>query len=144
MIVETFNSEVVEQSALGVMLKKNFTKPVYQKIGRVRALNFNPNFVNWLDRCRVRNEVRQRTRSILKHLRKNGAECFKPNVGGVLQNAKARHSVMGIRADRKVIPASIRQARRRCLQPISYHTGDAPDCGGNCDVQRFREETCAS
>ena len=36
MIVKTLNSEIVEQPALGVMLEKNFTKPVYQKIGRVK------------------------------------------------------------------------------------------------------------
>ena len=84
MIVETFNSEVVEQPALGIMLIKNFTEPVYQKIGRVRALNFNPNFFNWLNSCRVRNQVSQRPRGIFKHLRKHGAESFKSNVGGVL------------------------------------------------------------
>ena len=83
-IVETLNSEVMEQPALGVMLIKNFTEPVYQKIGQVRALNFNPNFVNWLNRCCVCNQVRQRQRGILKHLRKHGAKSFKSNIGGVL------------------------------------------------------------
>lgn len=84
MIVETLNSEVVEQPALGVMLKKYFTEPVYQKIGRARALNFNPNFVNRPGCCRICNEVRQRARGIFKHLRKSGTKSFESNVGGVL------------------------------------------------------------
>ena len=107
MIAETFNSEVAEQAAFGVMLVKNFTEPVYQKIRRVRALNFNPNFVNWLDRCRVRNQMRHRPGGVLKHLRKRGAESFKSNVGGVLKNSKARHSGVGKESDSRIVSAAI-------------------------------------
>jgi len=106
MIVETFNSEVVEQASLGIMLIKNFTEPVYQKIGQVRALNFNVNCFNWPDCCRVRNQVRQRPRGVLKHLRKRGTESFKSNVGSVLKNSKARHGIVGEEEDRSRDPAA--------------------------------------
>ena len=137
MIVETFNSEVVEQPALGVMLKKNFTEPVYQKIGRVRALNFNPDLVRWLDRRRVRNQMRHGKGSVHKHFRKRGSEGFKSNVGSVLKNVEARHGVVGKETGRKMFSPYSGHTVRLCFQPIVYHTGDAAPGGRKESAGRF-------
>lgn len=94
MIVENLDSEVAEQPPLGVMPKKNLTEPVYQKIGCVRALNFNLNSLHRLDRCRVRNQVRHRPGGVLKNFRESRAKSFKPNVGCVVENSKARHDLL--------------------------------------------------
>ena len=94
MIVKTFNPEIVKQPELGVMLIKDFTEPVYQKIGRVRALNFHANFRGGLNGFRLRDQERQRPGGILKHFRKSGAESFKSNVSSVLKNAKTGHGFM--------------------------------------------------
>lgn len=92
MIVKTFYFEIAEQPPLGVMLEKNFTEPVYQKIGQVRALNLNGNFVNGTDGPRIRDQLGQRPRGILKYLRQSGAERLKSHVSRVLENTKARHT----------------------------------------------------
>ncbi len=98
MIVKTFNSKIAKQPALGVMLKKNFTKPVYQKIRRVRPLNFNADFRSGLNGCWLRDQVREHPRSIFKHFAKRRAEGFKSNISGVFQNAKTRHGIVGCQA----------------------------------------------
>lgn len=95
MIVKTFNSEIAEQPAFGVMLVKNLTKPVYQKIGKARALNFNAYLKAGHNAFWLHNQMEQRARGIFKHLRQRGTESFKPNVRGMFENAKTWHGIVG-------------------------------------------------
>src|SRR5690242_6082836 len=108
------------------MLEKDFTKPVYQKIGRIRAVNFHANLFTRLNRGRFRNQVRQRHRRVLKHLGKRGAEGFKSNVGCVLQNAKAGHDTIGESSRRQDSRRGhTARTRRHCLPPVINHNGEA-------------------
>src|SRR5690349_13471524 len=108
------------------MLEKDFTKPVYQKIRRVCALNLKANFFTALNRNRFRNQVRQRQGGILKHLGKRGAEGFKSNVGCVLQNAKAGHDTIGGSSRRQDSRRGhTARTRRHCLPPVINHNGEA-------------------
>src|SRR5574337_2167515 len=108
------------------MLEKNFTKPVYQKIGRVRALNFHANLITGLDRVRFRNQRRQRPGGVLKYLREAGSEGFKSNVGCVLKNAKTGHGILGEAAGVRILPAAAEPGvpGGNTIRPVIYHTGE--------------------
>jgi hypothetical protein len=85
MIVKALNSEIPEQPPLSIMQVQNFTEPVYQKFGRIRALNFNPYVFTWLDGIRINNQMSQRPGGVLKRFLGRGPEGFKTHVCCVLK-----------------------------------------------------------